>query len=233
MVRFSGRAPLTGSQPRSASSRLAGSETRSGMLRSARRRWSRASWMSTIAASCSRVSWRKTIISSTRFRNSGRKVARRTSITRSRTSSKRRFAISWMTSLPRFEVMIDDGVAEVDGATLAVGQASVVEQLEQDVEDGGVRFLDLVQQYHCVRPASDGLGQLAALAVADVARRSPDQPCHGVAFLVFRHVEPDQRLLVIEEELGQRPSELCLAHASGSEEDEGANRPVGVGETRA
>ena len=127
----------------------------------------------------------------------------------------------------------DDGVAEVDGATLAVGQASVVEQLEQDVEDVGVCFLDFVEQYHRVRPAPDGLGQLAALAVADVAGWSPDEPCHGVAFLVFGHVETDQRLLVIEEELGQRPSELCLAHPGGTQEDEGANRPVGVGEARA
>jgi hypothetical protein len=40
----------------------------------------------------------------------------------------------------------DDGVLEVDRAALAVGQAAVVEQLEQHVEDVRVRLLDLVER---------------------------------------------------------------------------------------
>ena len=40
----------------------------------------------------------------------------------------------------------DDGVLEVDGAALAVGEAAVVEDLQQDVEDVVVRLLDLVEQ---------------------------------------------------------------------------------------
>ena len=44
-------------------------------------------------------------------------------------------------------------VAEVDGAALAVGEPAVVEHLEQDVEDLGVRLLHLVEQHHGVRAA--------------------------------------------------------------------------------
>src|SRR6266481_7891817 len=44
----------------------------------------------------------------------------------------------------------DDGVAEVDRAALAVGQPSVVEDLQQHVEDVAVRLLDLVEQHHRV-----------------------------------------------------------------------------------
>src|SRR3546814_15156981 len=42
----------------------------------------------------------------------------------------------------------DEGVAEVDGAALAVGQAAVVQHLQQDVEDVGVCLLELVEQHH-------------------------------------------------------------------------------------
>ena len=37
-------------------------------------------------------------------------------------------------------------IAEIHGPTLAVGQAAVVQHLEQHVEDIGVRLLDLIQQ---------------------------------------------------------------------------------------
>ena len=64
----------------------------------------------------------------------------------------------------------DDGVLEADRAALAVGQAPVVEDLEQDVEHVRVRLLDLVEQDDLVRAPPDRLGELAALLVADVAR---------------------------------------------------------------
>ena len=68
------------------------------------------------------------------------------------------------------------GVLEVDRAALAVGEAAVVEHLEQDVEHVGVRLLDLVEQDDRVRPAAHRLGELAALVVADVAGRRADEP---------------------------------------------------------
>ncbi len=69
----------------------------------------------------------------------------------------------------------DDGVAEVDGAALAIGQPAVVEHLQQHVEDVRVRLLHLVEQHDAVRAPTHGLGQIAALLVADIARRRADQ----------------------------------------------------------
>ena len=126
-----------------------------------------------------------------------------------------------------------DGVAEVDRAALAVGEAAVVEHLQEHVEDLGVRLLDLVEQDDRVRPPAHRLGQLAALVVADVAGRRPDQPRHGVPLLVLGHVDPDHRPLVVEHELGERAGELGLADAGRAEEDERADRPVGVLQARA
>jgi len=58
---------------------------------------------------------------------------------------------------------------------LRVGQPPVLDDLQQDVEDVRVRLLDLVEEEHAVRPAAHRLGQLPALAEADVAGRRADE----------------------------------------------------------
>ena len=95
----------------------------------------------------------------------------------------------------------DDGVAEVDGASLAVRQAAVVEHLQQDVEDVGMRLLDFVEQDDGVRLAAHGVRELAALLVADVARGRADHARDGVLLHVLRHVEADDGVLRAEERL--------------------------------
>ena len=122
----------------------------------------------------------------------------------------------------------EHGVGEVDRATLAVGQPPVLQDLEEDVEDVGVGLLDLVEQDHGVGAAAHRLGQLAALLVADVARRGPHQPGDVVLLLVLAHVDADHGPLVVEEVLGQGPGQLGLAHPGRPEEEERADRPVGV-----
>ena len=64
------------------------------------------------------------------------------------------------------------GVAEVDRAALAVGEPAFLEDLQQRVEHVGVGLLDLVEQHDGERLAPDGLGELAALFVAHVAREA-------------------------------------------------------------
>ena len=53
-----------------------------------------------------------------------------------------------------------------------VGEPPVVEDLQQDVEDVGVGLFDLVEEHHGVGLAAHGLGELAALLVADVSREA-------------------------------------------------------------
>src|SRR4051794_32790102 len=121
-----------------------------------------------------------------------------------------------------------DGVPEVDRAALRVRQPPVLQDLQEDVEDVRVGLLDLVEEQHAVRLAAHRLRQLAALVVADVARRRADQSRHGVLLHVLRHVDAHHRVLVAEEELGQRARELRLADAGRAEEDERAGRALRV-----
>ena len=139
-----------------------------------------------------------------------------------------RAPLAAMAALPMLLVMIRTRVLEVDRPALAVGQAAVVEDLEEDVEDVRVRLLDLVEQDDLVRPAADGLGQLAALVVADVAGRRADQPRDGELLHVLAHVDADQRGLVVEQELGERPGESRSCRRR-SGRGTGTSRSAGAG----
>jgi hypothetical protein len=98
------------------------------------------------ARACRR--WNR-MISSSRFRNSGRKCARTTSITcGSRTARCPRPPAGRQILAAEVRGHDDERVAEVDRAALAVGQPAVVEHLQQHVEHVRVRLLDLVEQDH-------------------------------------------------------------------------------------
>src|SRR3954447_16957485 len=127
----------------------------------------------------------------------------------------------------------DDRVAEVDRAALGIGQAAVVEQLQEGVEDVGVGLLDLVEEHDAVGLAPHGLGELAALLVADVPGRGAHQAADRVALLVLAHVEADGVVLGVEQRPGERARELRLADPGRPEEDERADRPARVLDPRA
>ena len=110
----------------------------------------------------------------------------------------------------------DDRVGEVDGVAVAVGQAAVVEHLQQDVEHVAMGFFDFVEQHDGVGAAADGFGQRAAFFVADVARRGADQAADGVLFHELAHVEADHGVFVVEQHFGEGLAELGFADAGGA-----------------
>ena len=122
----------------------------------------------------------------------------------------------------------DDRVAEVDCAPLRVGQAPLLENLQQDVEHIGMRLLDLIEQHDRVRLLAHRLRELAALVEADVARGRTDQTAHAVLLHVLGHIEAQQRVLGVEQKLGERLGKLGLAHARGAQEDKAACRALRV-----
>ncbi len=199
-------------------------------------RRSRSSTIVLISSFCSL--W-KTMTSSMRLRNSGRKTFLSSPMTRelhvvvghalvlvADREAQRRVARDLRG--PDVRGHDHDRVAEVHRAALRVGQAPVLQDLQEDVEDVRVRLLDLVEQEHAVRLAPHGLGELAALVVADVAGRRADEARHRVLLHVLGHVDADHRVLVAEQELGERAGQLGLADARRAEEDERAGRPLRV-----
>jgi hypothetical protein len=57
----------------------------------------------------------------------------------------------------------DDRVRKADGVAHAVGQAPVIEHLEEDRQELGVCFLELVEQHDRVRGLAEVFGQLPAV----------------------------------------------------------------------
>ena len=92
---------------------------------------------------------------------------------------------------------------KVHGAPLSIGESSIIEHLQQDVRDVGMRLLHLVEEHHAVGTSPDRFGQPAALFVAHVSGRGSDQSRDRVLFHVFGHVDPDHRVFGIEEVLGE------------------------------
>ena len=127
----------------------------------------------------------------------------------------------------------DDGIGEIHHPALAVGEPPVVEHLQQDVVDVGVRFFDLIEQQHAVGLATHLLGELAALVIAHITRRRAHQACHGMAFPVLGHVDAQQRTFIAIDGLGQRLGELGLAHAGRAKEQESRHRLVAFAQARA
>ena len=121
--------------------------------------------------------------------------------------------------------MHDQRVAEVDRAALAVGQAAVVEHLQQHVEHVRVRLLDLVEQDHLVGPPPHRLGQRAALLVADIAGRRADQPRDRVLLHVLRHVDADHRRA--RRRTGTRPAPWSARSCRRRSGPRNRNEPIG------
>ena len=116
---------------------------------------------------------------------------------------------------------------------LRVGQQSVLEYLEQDIENIGMRFFNLVEQNYRIGLAANLLGQLSALVVADIAGRRTDKLRGRVLLHVFGHIDAYHRVLVAEHHVGERLRELGLADAGRSEEDKRSHRTLRVFESNA
>ncbi len=129
----------------------------------------------------------------------------------------------------------DDRVLEVHRAALAVRDAAVVEDLQQDVEHIRVRLFDLIEQHDGVRLAAHGLGELAALVVADVSGRRADETRDGEFLHVLGHVDAHHAALIVKQALGQCLGQFRLADTRRAKEQERADRAVRVADagTRA
>ena len=96
-----------------------------------------------------------------------------------------------------------------------------------------MRLFDLVEEHDGIGLAPHPLRELAALLMADIARRRADEPRDAVPLHILRHIHADERLLIAEERLGKRAAELRLSDAGRPEEEEAADRPVRVAEADA
>ncbi|VUX33552.1 Uncharacterised protein [Bifidobacterium pseudocatenulatum] len=105
---------------------------------------------------------------------------------------------------------------------------TIIQHLQQRVEDIRMGLFDLIEQHHGERLATHFLGEFAALFVADVSRRSTKQARSRILLGEFGHVDTNQRVLVVEQEFGERLGQLGLANTGGAGEDERTGRTLRI-----
>lgn len=76
-------------------------------------------------------------------------------------------------------------VSEVNGAPLTISDSTIVQYLQQDVEDIRMGFFYLIEQYHAVGFATYGFGELSAFIVTDIAGRRSDEARDAVLLHVL------------------------------------------------
>ena len=99
-------------------------------------------------------------------------------------------------------------------------QLTLVENLQEEVENRLVGFLNLIEQHNRVGVLTDLVHQQTAFLIADVSRRCTVEQCNGVLFLVLRHIEAQHSCLVVKEEVGQRFGQLGLTCTRRAKEEE-------------
>ena len=89
----------------------------------------------------------------------------------------------------------NNGIFKIYSTSFIIGQTTIVEHLQQDIEHIGMCFLDLIQQHHRIRYC---FGQLSTFVISDISRRSSDQSGYRVFLLVFRHIDTGHLRLIVE-----------------------------------
>ena len=97
----------------------------------------------------------------------------------------------------------DDGILEADHPARVVREASILQNLQEDIEHIRVRLFHLVQEHHAVRLAAHCLGKLAAFLISHVARGGAHQAGGGVFLHVLGHIHTDYAVLVPKHGLPQ------------------------------
>src|SRR2546430_4034708 len=73
-------------------------------------------------------------------------------------------------NFPRTEIRSHDQnrILEINRSSFRISQAAIVENLQQDIENIGMRFFDLIKENDCVWTVSNRLSQLPAFLVTAI-----------------------------------------------------------------
>ena len=117
----------------------------------------------------------------------------------------------------------DERTGRVGRSPPGVGEPPVFEQLQEEIEDVGMGFLDLVEEQHAERTVLE-LGRQRPVGPSP----APDEACDGIRPHVFVHVEAQQLVRVAVEPPVEHLGRLGLADSGGTQEEERAQGPSGI-----
>ena len=117
-------------------------------------------------------------------------------------------------------------VLEVDRHALGICDPAIIQDLQQHIEDIRMCLFHFIEQDDGVRIAAYGLGQLTALIISDISRRSADQTSHAVLFHIFAHIDAHDMGLTVKQLFSQCLGHLGLAYAGRTQEQKAADRAI-------
>src|SRR3990167_7512678 len=127
----------------------------------------------------------------------------------------------------------NNGIFEVNRSALGVSQASVVQNLKQNIKYFRVRLLNLVEQNYGRRAMPHEFGYPSPFIVTDIPGWRADHLGNGMLLHVFGHVHSNERLLAVEEEIRERSREFGFADPGRTQKQETPDRAIRVGNARA
>ena len=125
----------------------------------------------------------------------------------------------------------DDGVFEIHRATFVVGEATIIEHLQENVEDIGMGFFNLIEKHDRVGFATHGFGELSAFVITHISRRGTNQTRCRKLLLVFAHVDARHHVFIVKQAFCEGFCQFRLTHSRGTEEDERTDGTFGVLQT--
>ena len=121
-----------------------------------------------------------------------------------------------------------DGVLEIYMATLRIGENTVLQNLQQEVEYIRMSLFYFVKQDDGVWLRANLIGQLTALIVTNIAGRRTNQTGHRVLLHVLGHIQTNHGVFIPKDCLSQRFAQLCFTNTGWTQEDKGTGRTLRI-----
>src|SRR5699024_5877422 len=106
-----------------------------------------------------------------------------------------------------------------------------IQHLKQDVEYIWMCFFNLIEQNNRVWSAANCFGQLTAFLITNISWRRSDQTGDGVLLHILTHIDTDHVVFIIKQGLCKGLCKLMLTNTGRTQEEEGTNCTVRVGDT--
>src|SRR5271170_1076468 len=99
----------------------------------------------------------------------------------------------------------DNGVPEVHDSAVSVSDATIVENLQEDVPNIRMGLLNLVQKNERIWPPANRLCQRAGLVITHISRRGANQFGDVELLHILGHIKTHERVNRAEANLGKSP----------------------------
>ena len=113
----------------------------------------------------------------------------------------------------------DDRIFEVHSTSLSIGQASIFEDLKEEIVDIEIPFLELIKEYYRVGLTADFLCEKSSLFVSHISCSRTDELRSARLILILTHIDFYKCLRIREELFCEDFHELCLPDSSRTEKE--------------